>query len=319
MRVQCPSCGSAGNLPDHKIPPQGVKITCPKCKTAFFVQKPEEPSAQEPSLFQMAQSQQTPHAREYCQEGLKLFKQRQIDAAIEKFNLALQVDPQYADAYRYLGAAYGQKNLWAEACQVLEKALTYQPDDVQALKNIGVAYLKQNRYADAERAFQQALQHAPADEKITAFLAQIASKTGAQGQQPPPASVSSKAKEPTLFEKTDDLVAPVPSIPTAPRPAAQRNDPRRELLDQGVEHLDNAQYNNAIEAFNEVIRLDPAKSDGYFGLGMVYEKRKEWEKASEAYAKAIEVNPDDHAAQEGLKFVKKQQKKFNWKFWQKSA
>jgi len=95
----------------------------------------------------------------------------------------------------------------------------------------------------------------------------------------------------------------------------RRPDPRRELLDKGVEYLDNAQINNAIEAFQEVIRLDPAKPEGYFGIAMVHEKRKEWTKALEAYEKILEIDPNDTTVKESIKFIRKQQKKFNWKFW----
>jgi len=78
------------------------------------------------------------------QEGMRLFKQRQIDAAIEQFNLAIQANPNEVDAYRYLGAAYGQKNLWAEASQMLQMVIHHRPDDLQSFKNLGMAYLKQN-------------------------------------------------------------------------------------------------------------------------------------------------------------------------------
>lgn len=293
MRVQCPNCGAGGNLPDAKIPPAGSTITCPKCKSSFLVRKPG------------AQEIRGPDALALSQEGVQLLKERQLDAAIEKFNQALQANPQSAEAYRYLGLAYGQKNLWAEASQVLQKALAYQPDDLLALKNLGVAYLQQKKFAEAETVLEKALQAAPNDEKVKSYLA-----IAQQGRKPPAAQKPAAPAKPPKAPSAEAL----PKA-SSDKPAPQR-DPIRDLLDQGVDYLENAQYNSAVDAFNEVIRLAPQRSDGYLGLGMVYEKRQEWAKAVEAYRKAVELNPNDSSAQENLKFAQKGGKqKPRWKFW----
>ncbi len=299
MRVQCPNCGVSGSIPNNKVPPTGITITCPKCKSTFFVQKqePQESKGQDVSAW--------------YKEGVKLLKERQLDAAIEKFNLVIQAIPQYAEAYRYLGLAYGQKSLWAEASQVLQKAITYRPDDVQSLRNLGVAYLKQKKFGEAEQVLQEALKYAPSDEKVKSYLS-IAIQKKEQHQ----AFAVSQRPSSSLNTNKDILSEPIAPSPRTQR-SSQRN-PIHELLDKGVEYLDNAQYNQALEAFNEVIRLEPNRSDGYFGLGLVYEKREEWTKAIEAYQKALELNPNDRTAKENLKFAKKREKKKSrWKFWKK--
>jgi predicted Zn finger-like uncharacterized protein len=308
MRVQCPNCGVGGNLPDDKIPPQGTKITCPKCSTAFVVTK------------QAAQSEAQGTDSHY-QEGVRLLKQRQVDAAVEQFNLAIQQDPQHAGAYRYLGLAYGQKNLWTEAIQVLQKAVSFQADDVQSLKNLGVAYLKQNHFAEAVQVLEQALQYVPNDSKAKSYY-EMASKKFAEQQQ-----AEQQQQEQLPEEGYDDLqgFAPPDESDDSPPPSAgaskpskeSRQDPVYALLDKGVECLDNGQYKAAIEAFDEAIRLSPSSSSGHFGLGMVYEKRGDWGEAINAYEQALELDPNDSAARESLKFAKKQQKKFRWKFWKK--
>lgn len=291
MRVQCPHCGARGKIPDEKIPRNGSKIVCPKCKTPFLVQKTEQQTTVQDAAL-------------YYQEGIQLLRKKQVDAAIEQLNKALQINPQYNEAYRYLGLAYGQKNLWADASQVLQKAITYKPDDLIALKNLGVAYLRQKQYAEAEHVLQQALQYAPDDEKAQSYLAK---------------AIQGKKKEQTsngVSQPPSGSNGEQPSSSTENKAAAQRN-PVQDLLDKGVICLDNAQYNKAIEAFQEVTRLAPDNSDGYYGLGLVYEKRQDWAKAISAYQKAVELNPNDLPAKESLRFVKKQKKKFKFKFWKK--
>src|SRR5216683_1755103 len=41
MRIQCPNCPAAYELDDGRVPPAGLSIKCPKCKTPFTVQRPK--------------------------------------------------------------------------------------------------------------------------------------------------------------------------------------------------------------------------------------------------------------------------------------
>lgn len=290
-------------MPDARIPAQGTRIVCPKCKTSFFVQKDAVQSAEDTSEKE---------AMEYYQAGIAFLKNKQVDAAIEQLRVAIEMKPDYAEAHRYLGLAYGQKNAWEEASRVLEKAIKSQPDDLLSLKNLGVAYLQQKRFAEAEQILQQALQYAPNDEKVRSYLS-MAIRGKPQSQTISPEETSAKGADRAEENKkiSTFIDSEVQTIP------AGQQDPVRELLDRAVDFLENGQQNKAFEAFQEVIRIAPQSSDGYFGLGMVYEHRKDWSKAADAYQKAITCNPNDVLARENLKFVKKQQKNFTLPFLKK--
>ena len=41
MRIQCPNCPAAYELDDARVPPAGLSIKCPKCKTPFTVHRPK--------------------------------------------------------------------------------------------------------------------------------------------------------------------------------------------------------------------------------------------------------------------------------------
>jgi predicted Zn finger-like uncharacterized protein len=318
MRVQCPQCGVGGNIPDDKIPANGTKIVCPKCKTSFLVSRKNE-AEQNVSVSDAGLDLGNPgpssaqQAKEYYKEGVQLLKKKQVDAAIEQFTAALQINPEYPEAYRYLGLAYGQKNLWKDASQVLQKAITYKPDDVLSLKNLGVAYLQQKRFDEAEQVLQQALHHAPDDEKAQAYLS-MATRGKKQPSQAPGEKQPPQTSTPT--NQTAQIPEATPPVGDDAA-ASRRSNPVGDLLDRGTDFLDNAQYNKAIEAFQEVIRIAPNNSDGYFGLGMVHESRKDWSKAIDAYQKAVDLSPDDSLAKENLRFAKKQKKKFRLPFGKK--
>src|SRR6266436_6166190 len=39
MRIQCPNCPAAYELDDGRVPPAGLSIKCPKCKTPFTLHR----------------------------------------------------------------------------------------------------------------------------------------------------------------------------------------------------------------------------------------------------------------------------------------
>src|SRR4051812_44502021 len=44
MRIKCPHCPAVYELDDGRVPPAGLSIKCPKCKSGFTVQRPEDGS-----------------------------------------------------------------------------------------------------------------------------------------------------------------------------------------------------------------------------------------------------------------------------------
>ena len=81
----------------------------------------------------------------------------------------------------------------------------------------------------------------------------------------------------------------------------------RGLLDKGKELYRNDQDTEAVQAFEEAVRLDPDLAEAHFRLALGYEslgKREEaegqYKKAVEAYKKYLDENPDDAEAHYAL-------------------
>jgi len=47
MKIECPNCNFAGNVPDDEVIARGVFATCPKCKTRFEISASPRPAPQE--------------------------------------------------------------------------------------------------------------------------------------------------------------------------------------------------------------------------------------------------------------------------------
>lgn len=63
--------------------------------------------------------------------GLALFNQGQFDAAIPYFEDATHEDPQFGQAYFYLGRAYISQSKWRAAIQPLRTAFRLSPREAQ--------------------------------------------------------------------------------------------------------------------------------------------------------------------------------------------
>ena len=76
----------------------------------------------------------------------------------------------------------------------------------------------------------------------------------------------------------------------------------------GIGYLDQLQYEDAMNAFEQVVRLRPDYKDGYINIGLTY---IEWEKYAEARApleKALMLHPDDARALYYLALVERRQR-----------
>jgi Tfp pilus assembly protein PilF len=96
------------------------------------------------------------------------------------------------------------------------------------------------------------------------------------------------------------------NLPMAP--PATDNPEWMRWNNAGIGYLDQLQYEDALQAFAQVIRLRPDYKDGYVNLGITY---IEWEKYADARApleKALTLRPDDARALYYLALVERRQR-----------
>jgi tetratricopeptide (TPR) repeat protein len=81
--------------------------------------------------------------------GWRLSRARRHDQAIEQLRKTLEMDPNYGGAYLYLGEAYVQKGMYAEAITALNRAIALSQD--RALVSLGYCYAVSGQRTEAER------------------------------------------------------------------------------------------------------------------------------------------------------------------------
>jgi Flp pilus assembly protein TadD len=144
--------------------------------------------------------------------GLLATREGRINEAIDYFQGALRLNPDYWIALENLGNAYRQQKRWDEAraalvravavrpqepeanyslamvyaqtedteraYQYLQKALTLRPDYPEALNNLGVLYLRNRRRDDAVAKFEECIRVAPGFDQSYLNLARVYSLEG---------------------------------------------------------------------------------------------------------------------------------------------
>jgi len=93
--------------------------------------------------------------------GNALLQTGRVDAAITCFQQALQIRPDFAEAHDDLGNALLQTGKVDEAITHCQRALQIKPDDAEACVNLGNALCRKGRVDDAIAQYQKALQIKP--------------------------------------------------------------------------------------------------------------------------------------------------------------
>src|SRR6185503_6558523 len=82
--------------------------------------------------------------------GLAQLKNKKYEEAITSLKKALELKPEWPDAYNNLGLAYAGLNRWKEAVTAYREALRLVPDYAGAMYNLGIAHLRQGENSTAK-------------------------------------------------------------------------------------------------------------------------------------------------------------------------
>jgi tetratricopeptide (TPR) repeat protein len=100
-------------------------------------------------------------AEAYVARGIAYYSQKNYERALQCYDRALRIKPDYALAHSNRGAALGNLARYEEALAAFDRALQVTPDDAQAHYNRGVALIHLGRYEETLAACNRALQIKP--------------------------------------------------------------------------------------------------------------------------------------------------------------
>jgi serine/threonine protein kinase/Flp pilus assembly protein TadD len=216
-----------------------------------------------------------PEAYQHYLRGLgylqEYHKQENIQSAIAEFSLAVQTDPDYAQAYAATGEAYwlgfqesNRTNNWiAKAAENCRKALAIAPDISEAHSCLGDVYNSQGEYRRAVDEFKRAV---ALDSSRDVALRGLAD----------------------AYEKLGD----VPSAEAAYQQAiALRPQYWAGYSSLGAFYFRQTRYPDAVRMFQRVVELAPENFQGYSNLGAVLTAQGQYSRSISVLQRSIEIRP----------------------------
>jgi tetratricopeptide (TPR) repeat protein len=97
-----------------------------------------------------------PHKEELYDEAVDLYADDKFDEAIDTYNRALEIDPQFSDAVHGLAMCYQAKGDLDRAIELTKQYIEQQPEDILAFTNLSMFYQKKGMIKEAETAGAEA-------------------------------------------------------------------------------------------------------------------------------------------------------------------
>ncbi|HKV66107.1 MAG TPA: hypothetical protein VJN66_06975 [Rhodanobacteraceae bacterium] len=135
----------------------------------------------------VAQKTIDPRAHDFYLRGLTLLAARSVTEAVDAFQQAVAIDPDYAQAWAALAEAQVLQPAYSpvpmdiantHALASAQRALALNPDTALAYVAQGIVYSNQMHWADADRVLRRALTLAPGDAEVLNQYAQFLEGVG---------------------------------------------------------------------------------------------------------------------------------------------
>ena len=233
--------------------------------------------------------------------GLALQNLGQLDSAQEEFETALGIRPDFISASQNLAGIFMKQRRYSAAVSCLEKALAASPstDFAKLLQtDLATAYSRNGDYAKAEGLLRQLVGQNPDASLLHFDLANVLARrerySEAAAEYIKTLQLDS-ANESALLSLAKSLMMlnrPGEVIPCLREYFKDRpQDPEGySLLGQAYKRL--GQYEDATEAFRRLIQINPQNYDGHYNLGFCLARLGQSDAAIEQLYAAVKLKPE---------------------------
>lgn len=249
--------------------------------------------------------------------GWALSEVGRIDEAQEKFLEALRIDPKDIESYLGLGICYREKGQFADAEKVLRSAVSIE--SYRGLTGLGWCYLKQRRFPAAEAAFRKVIELRP--DLVQGYsglgMCLFEEKRLQEAQDVLEKALSIKPDDyeanfvmGLLFKNRADNTRAYRCFQTAL--AAKKSDQVYAWLGEVL--FLRGEYEQALDALQKSMQLNPRNMDAYMGIASVYRAQGKFEDALEVYEMALRIDPSSALiyANMGMQFRELAQSPETW-------
>ena len=243
--------------------------------------------------------------------GSDYYNDGNFDAAISAYRRAIELKPDYAEAYNNIGTVFDYQGDFGAAIEMFEKTVYLNPDPAEAFYNMGVAHGDKVDLDAAIVAYRKAIELKPTYAEAHYNLGNALSD---KGNFPAAAEAFRNAinLKPdwvsahynlgvTLFKQCDYNAA----ITCLEKAIELKSNLPEAFVYIGEALFKKRKFNAAVVAFRKAIELEPSDAELYDRLGVALGKMGDHVPAIEMFEKALDINPDDAKARNNLAIAKR--------------
>lgn len=248
------SCGIAGFLTEQNF--NSV------LKNMLFNKKLTDIAKKLPGV-NIKNTSQKSDANNYYNLAIDAIKQGNYEQAINYLTMAIQIDPDFADAYYVRAIVYKDLGDYDQAIADYNKVIDLAPNAVPVYNDRGVTYKKLGKYNQAIADYNKAIELDP--DFVLAYI--------------------NRGVAYIDLEKYDQAITDLnKAIKLDPNNAEAYNN-------RGVAYDKQQKYDQAIDDFTKAIELDPSDALVYYNRGVAYYKLGKYNQAAVDLAKVLQLNP----------------------------
>ncbi|WP_158534892.1 tetratricopeptide repeat protein [Mucilaginibacter hurinus] len=208
-------------------------------------------------------SAQSPEAQKLYAAGKTQYDSLEFDRAIISLTSAINLHPQYADAYSLRGNAYYRKKEYDIAIADYKESLKLRPDVAAVYYNMGDAYLLKGQNADAIKMFKEAVRSGPQDINNYNGLLRAYSTTDNMA----------------ALDMCNEIIRRFPGVSSG-------------YSSRAAMYVTMNQYDKGIKDYEVAIGMEPNNAYLYQNRGIAYRKHKKYDQAISDFNQALRLMPD---------------------------
>lgn len=218
--------------------------------------------------------------------GVALGSLHRDQEAGQHFERAMQLAPNDADTYFFAARWLAGTGRVADSVSLLERALQINRLSFRCRDLLMEGYAWLGDWSKLGPLAQETLQLSPGDETAKKLLAHPVVQAGLVG----PAPAAPFAPGPAV------PASPAPAVPASPAP-----DPAiGPILDEALREYQSGKYTGSIATARKALEMRPDSAEAYNLMAASYNSMQRWDEAIQAGLQAVNLKPDFQLARNNL-------------------
>lgn len=267
----------------------------------------EPPKPAEPNVDQMSEEERKKYfAKKEKEAGNAAYKKKEFDKALEHYNKAIEHDPTDITFYNNIAAVYFERKEYEECIKTCEKGIEIGRENradfkliAKAFQRIGNTYRKMENYKQAKTYYEKAMSEHRTPE-VKTLLSEVEAKIKEEERRAyiDPVKAEEEKEQGNEYFKKGDYSNAVKHYSEA----IKRNpDDPKLYSNRAACYTKLAAFDLGLKDCEMCIKLDDKFIKGYIRKGKILQGMQNPSKASAAYQKALELDPNNAEALDGYR------------------